>query len=611
MTVNLLKKIHEKIDDRLVGQIGTVLGENEDRTRAGIQAAVPTLLRGVMGVASTEQGTQMVERELDPFDDGIIHEYGKQLEFEKSRQLIDDGSDLVQAFFGNATVRTLGIVSRESGLGATKCRSLTGILMPLVLGVAGERRKEKNLDTIGFQHLLAGQNDYIARKVPDGVCAALNLPKLEKRPFYPPQSTKPTLAPYHPSVTTGAGLTAASSTASSNIDSVNQTLPSSAASLSATHSTAAADSAYASSTSSATKPSSSPQGAAVSSSSNGVLSDDGYYEGGLGWVWSLVLPLILLLGLLGWFFSRADTSDAANDSETSQVTNVEQVNELPSWEESSPPLEFDTNKLLNEDIPSIAPPIEDFDEDESTALEENAAVLEGVDSAEVIDSPDASNNPKAVADEDTNSDQTINGEFQDVGNDTTLSRESPPDVVLANVASGQSIATASPSPLALSTEPTVATAINRRNPPTPNQVVRFAPAGKLATDNSSATSANAIAPKNSFNESPNNDSHNALAKRFSRITDRVTHALQRIDNAEDARRASKTVSRLSNDLYDLTPAFRGIDKELRRELNQHTNAFATSIENLYDHQIDAVGEKEILLPSLIVLMQRIEATLNS
>ena len=648
MTVNLLKQIHEKIDDRLVGQIGTVLGENEGRTRAGIDAAVPTLLRGVMGVAATEQGAQMVERELDPFDDGIIHEYGKQLEFDKSRPLVESGSDLVQAFFGNATIRTLAIVSRESGLGASKCRALTGLLMPLVLGVVGEQRMKRNLDTAGFRRLLDGQTDYIARKIPEGVCAALNLPKLEKRPFYPPQHTKATLSPYQPSASAGPGLAATDlsnlqNTPRAETDNVTAPLPSTMDRR--------------------------------QTGPNRPSSTQPIEEGGKGWIWGVALPLVLLLGLLGWLFSRS-RSAPPNEQSTSQTIhpNRSKIADLPSWDLASPTADIDSKAMLKEEFPTIAPSFNDddfddddfdegdFDEDEKEQeTKEHNADVSPETAPEVSGENEETSHPTDTARKDASAvkeNTSANGRRQSIDPPNSFpetqallrasqpstdgpteskklisqSREPPPKTT----PNSKSRTEVSAEPRALSErERTVATALSRPNSslsdvpdratvessdtplvtPSPNTQ---SPAAAASLDNVSIPPTTPIATTvdpatlfaNRSMQKGNGKSVHPLATELSRIAIDVSDALGEIDGVDDARKAVKAIQLLSDDLYKLAPRFKGVNSELRSELNKRTHAFASQVEILLNEQIDVQDEKSVLLPTLIVLMQRLESSLE-
>ncbi len=632
MAVNLLRKIRDKMDDRLVGQIGAVLGENEERTRVGIEATLPTLLRGVMGVTSTDYGAQMVERELDSIDGGlvdddVIDDYGKQLEFEKGLQLVEDGSALVQAIFGNATIRTMSIISRESGLSATKCRSLTGILMPLVLGVVGQARKDRNLDTPGFQRLLADQNDHVARRVPDGVCAALNLPRLEKRPFYPPQNAKPTLRPYRPSAGTasdGAAARSETSVAPNDLSTV--------AGSTDTKSALARD----------TDASSIGASQAVSLASK---TDQG--TSGMKWIWSLAPLALLLLALGGWLYSKqtADHEPPTDSTHQSPLLNLDQASRMAelNWDDdSSTPVVLDNQSPLQGEIPLIAPDFDDEDYDDE-GLDDEGLDGEGFGDLRhgetTVDDSQEANDRRTGASNETAPPNSgpIEQEEQASRADQNASISSEPANRRENerngadrrggsdVSSTRAVGTLSadrtPSGRALQsvskvtdlsngqTESTIATALNRpRNgaatalipstssdrPSSPDDQV-----GVVGDGGSGATDGVLASPRSRVDPSTE----------LSGISAGLERALRQIDGVDAARRAAKRIERLCVDLEELAPQFARADAKGRHEFKRTAHALATELESLYDQHVDAPSEKAALLPTLITFMERLEATL--
>ena len=132
MAFKLKDTLDKVFDDRVVGQMGALLGENERDTRRGLAAVVPTLWRSLMAMASSDDGIRMLETELDRQDDRLLKNYEEQLHFNNSRRLVEKGSDLFGALAGSQAPDVLATVGRSSGLTASGTRTMMGMVLSLI-----------------------------------------------------------------------------------------------------------------------------------------------------------------------------------------------------------------------------------------------------------------------------------------------------------------------------------------------------------------------------------------------------------------------------------------------------------------------------------------------
>ncbi|MEM7312102.1 MAG: DUF937 domain-containing protein [Planctomycetota bacterium] len=159
MGFNLIETVSRTLTDNLVGQIGGLLGESEQRTRLGIAAGVPALLEGVIRSSETDAGMRTLERTLDEQEPSISDDFGQQLIFDNSRRLRDTGDRLTRSVLCPDD-RVTKAISHVSGLGARSSKSLVSMLLPLVMGQLGKHRTANKLDTLGLRSCLSQQLDH-------------------------------------------------------------------------------------------------------------------------------------------------------------------------------------------------------------------------------------------------------------------------------------------------------------------------------------------------------------------------------------------------------------------------------------------------------------------
>ncbi len=160
MGFNLVESATRTLTDNLVGQIGGLLGESEQRTRLGIAAAVPALLEGVVRSSETGTGMRRLERRLDHQSTSYADDFGQHLVFDHSRKLIETGGDLSRSLLGGGGDRVVQAVSNLTGMGAPTSSNLVSMLMPLIVGQLGKQRVVSKLDTLGLRSCLTQQLDY-------------------------------------------------------------------------------------------------------------------------------------------------------------------------------------------------------------------------------------------------------------------------------------------------------------------------------------------------------------------------------------------------------------------------------------------------------------------
>src|SRR5689334_19353099 len=94
---NLVDMIRAHLTGEVVGRMSSFLGEDSDRTRLGMLAAVPALLGGLDRVASTSDGAARIHSAIDNADtnitDNVIGLFGRTT-------TVDTGGGILRSILG-------------------------------------------------------------------------------------------------------------------------------------------------------------------------------------------------------------------------------------------------------------------------------------------------------------------------------------------------------------------------------------------------------------------------------------------------------------------------------------------------------------------------------
>ncbi|MDB5651180.1 MAG: hypothetical protein JWL62_2700 [Hyphomicrobiales bacterium] len=143
MSINLVSLVTQFLTPDMIDKIAVALGASNSTVGKALSAAVPSLLGGLAGVASTPEGSR---RLLDAVDQqkavgpesllGMIGGAGHQ-------GVVNNGSNLLSSLLGGTVVSSLGAaLSKFAGLGGSSGTSLLGLLTPLVMGFSAGRRRQ-------------------------------------------------------------------------------------------------------------------------------------------------------------------------------------------------------------------------------------------------------------------------------------------------------------------------------------------------------------------------------------------------------------------------------------------------------------------------------------
>lgn len=174
MAINLVDVVMDHLKGPVINQLGGLIGESPEKTKAAATGIVPALLSGLVGTLSKPNGESLVSSFLGKVDDGLLDNLGSLLGGQQAKTVSETGSNLLSTLLGKNMVPNLvsGIV-KLFGLGSGPAKSLLGFLVPIAFGAVKRFARSKGLDVGGLANMLRGQEGNVAKAMPSGLSNVL------------------------------------------------------------------------------------------------------------------------------------------------------------------------------------------------------------------------------------------------------------------------------------------------------------------------------------------------------------------------------------------------------------------------------------------------------
>jgi OmpA-OmpF porin, OOP family len=174
----ILDQVRAVVNPDIVRIVGGLIGQNATTTGAGLAAAIPTILSGMVTTASTPAGAQWVRTMIDEggYGAGTLDQALGMLGGGKATQtLMTSGRHLLTSLFGGKQDDVTAVVARSAQLSGSSARSLMTIAAPIVMGVLGREVTTRRLDATGIMTFLGAQGASIASVTPPAVAKLIGL----------------------------------------------------------------------------------------------------------------------------------------------------------------------------------------------------------------------------------------------------------------------------------------------------------------------------------------------------------------------------------------------------------------------------------------------------
>lgn len=172
--MDLVKLITDQLSGDTLGSLSSLLGTDSKTTRDAAGAAVPALLSGLAGMAGTDDGARKLASTINNLDTGVpgglsaLSSLAGMLGGDTS-SMQQKGGSLLSSLFSDSLVSGIASqVGRFAGLDSGITKKMLAWLLPLVLGVVGNKWKNQGGSIGGLSTLFSDQKQNIARAVPSG-----------------------------------------------------------------------------------------------------------------------------------------------------------------------------------------------------------------------------------------------------------------------------------------------------------------------------------------------------------------------------------------------------------------------------------------------------------
>jgi hypothetical protein len=139
---SIIDSVRQQLDAGTVQQISQSLGADPDKTSNAISVAVPALITALSSNASKPQGAASLDQALNAHDGSILDNLGGLLGGAGGGA----GAAILGHILGGRRAPVEQGIGKAAGLNAGQVAQLMTILAPIIMGVLGRMKKNKEVD---------------------------------------------------------------------------------------------------------------------------------------------------------------------------------------------------------------------------------------------------------------------------------------------------------------------------------------------------------------------------------------------------------------------------------------------------------------------------------
>ena len=175
MAVNLVSLVAQFITPVLVNRIAGALGINPGLAQTLINAAIPSVLGSLGGVAATPNGAKTISNAISNQDPDLLGSLMKSVGGAGQGDMLNAGSNMLGSLIGNNAIGGLaGALGKFAGADANAAKGILGLVTPAVMGTLGQQDPDSWADGNGIANLFASQKSAIAAAMPAGLGSILS-----------------------------------------------------------------------------------------------------------------------------------------------------------------------------------------------------------------------------------------------------------------------------------------------------------------------------------------------------------------------------------------------------------------------------------------------------
>ncbi len=148
---SILDEVRRQLGPDTIQQLSGSLGADPESTSKAISMALPALLGGLSQNVSQPQGAAALDNALNDHDGSVLDNFGGLL---GGGALGGIGGKILGHILGSKREPVEQGVGRASGLDAAQVAQLMAMLAPIIMGVLGRMKKNKQIDANALPNVL-------------------------------------------------------------------------------------------------------------------------------------------------------------------------------------------------------------------------------------------------------------------------------------------------------------------------------------------------------------------------------------------------------------------------------------------------------------------------
>ena len=148
---SILEAVRQQLGPDAIQQMSSAVGADPDATSKAISMALPALLGGLSQNAAQPQGAAALDNALNAHDGSVLDNLGGLL---GGGALGGIGGKILGHILGSKREPVEQGVGRASGLDAAQVAQLMAMLAPIIMGVLGRMKRNKQIDANALPNVL-------------------------------------------------------------------------------------------------------------------------------------------------------------------------------------------------------------------------------------------------------------------------------------------------------------------------------------------------------------------------------------------------------------------------------------------------------------------------
>jgi uncharacterized protein DUF937 len=169
MAVNLIGVIMQYLTPNRIGRIAAAFNLDSKNAQGVAEVSVPSLLAGLASIALQPGGAQKLVDAVRQHAGALDSRSNAVGGSTNQAMLADKGTQWLSSLFGDQNHAALaGAVAKFCGLSQAASEALLGLFFPVVLGTISKQLDASSLNASSLTRLLAAQRDNVAAALPSG-----------------------------------------------------------------------------------------------------------------------------------------------------------------------------------------------------------------------------------------------------------------------------------------------------------------------------------------------------------------------------------------------------------------------------------------------------------